>query len=400
MSNLNEDLITNKDVYETIREEINCKICLGILINPKQCSNCETSFCGICIKGWEEKKKTCPMRCNNYKIQEASRVIKNMLVKLTIKCDNCDETVNYELYVKSHSDKTCSKIEKIKCPMCGEIKSGFQQKDIDTYNQNLIASYESEIIKLRNEIKSYKEVINILSLEQGQNIGSKVTSSVSPLPSFSNGRGSEVMGIPIIKSQSNDSNNDGFSLHSNEKLLSFKNDNNGGINSLGKVVYLKWKENQKKSNHTFSNDMKVVNINYSSCWNFYFTDYIFNKSSEEVFGVKVKCKQGALTHHYIGFMNDSYGTECLCLYNKGAFFIHDNGENFKEGKKVLFSNQKMKMESNTEKTYLFKITGSSGLVSIYSETKELYGTTTLSGKNFQFFVAKCNSGNFEYTIIT
>lgn len=34
---------------ELVKEEIRCRICLGILWEPKECKVCETCFCGKCL---------------------------------------------------------------------------------------------------------------------------------------------------------------------------------------------------------------------------------------------------------------------------------------------------------------------------------------------------------------
>ena len=383
-----EENIINKEVHQAYRDELGCDICLGILVNPKQCSSCQTNYCSECISGWEKKNKSCPMRCHNYKIEDSPRVIKNMLSKLIIKCDICEENIGYDILIKDHLFGKCKASSKVCCPLCKSKipSSSFGQTEIDNYNDSVISTYESEIIKLRNEIKSYKEVINILSSEQPN-----TSSSINPIPILEN-KSSEVMQemneVKKVKEMIKFSD----SAYSNKI-------SNIYLSSLGKLIDLKWRAQQKKQNHTFSNSMKTATINYSSCWNFYLTDYYFNKDFDEVFAIKLISNSKSLTHHYIGFMNDSYGSECLCLYNKGAFFLHQECENFKEGKKVLFSNPRMKWDSATEKTFIFKIRGSTGQVSIYSENKELYGEYKMEGKNFIFFVAKCNTGNFEYSLL-
>ena len=70
-----------------------------------------------------------------------------------------------------------------------------------------------------------------------------------------------------------------------------------------------------------------------------------------------------------------------------------------EEDKILIHNPKMYWDLSSEKTFIFKVKGFRGEVAIYSETKELYGEFKMEGRSFQFFVAKCNEGDFEYNIL-
>lgn len=357
MSTLSEDLLVNKDIYETIKDfQITCDICLGILMNPKQCTLCETTFCEECITGWTKKHNSCPMRCNNFKIADPPRVLKNMLAKLEFKCDICKQNFSYEKFCVHINE-----CKNAKCPVCSS--SQFSKEDLDKYNASIIEPYEKEILKLQNEVKSYKEIINLMNEEMNQ--------------------GSKSIPVPI-------------SIEPEPKDLEIKNKKSSSQFSF---TGIKWPKSQKKIDFTlYEGDKKMV-VNYNSCWNIHYADTVFNTDKDITFKVKVLNSNSKFDHHYMGFLNSSYTNDCLCLYKPNAWYIHNSGDNFKEANKVKFSNIKMCMEVGIPKIYQFTINGFSGKITISSENGEVYGTTYMTGKDFIFFVSKCNEGNYEYTFL-
>jgi len=41
----NPDLIINKSDFQVLESSVICPICLGVIISPYQCTECENSFC-------------------------------------------------------------------------------------------------------------------------------------------------------------------------------------------------------------------------------------------------------------------------------------------------------------------------------------------------------------------
>ena len=138
--------IQNKDEFERVKENAICSICQGLVYQPKQCQVCENSFCKMCIDEWLKKKNNCPFRCKNPRFRE-SRVIKNLLEKLKIKCPfGCDDIIQYG-DLDSHKG-TC-------------INTSYKQKCTD---------YEKKIKELENKNKELE--IKIKSLENQNNSNS------------------------------------------------------------------------------------------------------------------------------------------------------------------------------------------------------------------------------------
>lgn len=87
---------------ELVKEEIRCRICLGILWEPKECKVCETCFCGKCLDQWlNSTNGKCPLKCSEEPRfrDKPHKLIRNMLSELVFKCKNhtngCQEEIDY-----------------------------------------------------------------------------------------------------------------------------------------------------------------------------------------------------------------------------------------------------------------------------------------------------------------
>lgn len=150
--------VSNQDHYEAIKDYASCPICTGIVIDAEQCEKCENCFCKACITKWTQQSRTCPMcKDRHFRSKEASRIVKNMLCKLTFNCPNgnCDNKVPYEELL-TH-DKKCL-TETVCCPMCSSQvkKSALKKKTYDELQLELnITKKQYEEIKA-----DYDEMVN------------------------------------------------------------------------------------------------------------------------------------------------------------------------------------------------------------------------------------------------
>ena len=87
---VDESMVVNQTYFEEIKADITCLICSGLVIDPIKCSNCENSFCKLCIEQWKKVNVSCPLRCSPVlsKYVEVPRIIKNLLERAIIKCRN------------------------------------------------------------------------------------------------------------------------------------------------------------------------------------------------------------------------------------------------------------------------------------------------------------------------
>jgi len=153
---IDESMIKNINEYNSIKDEITCEICQGILLNPKQCESCESIFCEKCINNWLSKNNSCPKRCNKFVIKECPKLMKKILEKLIIECPLCKNEFNYESFVYKHFDKCAEEKKIVKCPLCPDCQ--IKYKALKDYNNKLI----QEKIELLKELEIYKKKIGDL----------------------------------------------------------------------------------------------------------------------------------------------------------------------------------------------------------------------------------------------
>lgn len=181
---LDSDWITNTAFYESIKDIITCHICSGIMINPKECTSCQNSFCKRCIEEWKSLNNSCPFKCDEKEFKESSRPLKNLLEKLIFKCIFCDKIGKDNTY-KSFliHIKSCDKI-RVNCPTCNssvfrskliENKEFLKLKEnyanlnknyMDLQEENLKLQKEITVLKNQRRNSSYpkkNEFINILN---------------------------------------------------------------------------------------------------------------------------------------------------------------------------------------------------------------------------------------------
>ena len=167
---LDPDSVLNISFFESIKEIIICNICSGILINPRECSSCQNSFCKICLDEWTSLNNICPYKCEKTEFKDGSRTLKNLLEKLQLKCLFCDSpefnNINYFGFI-SHL-KTCEKI-KVNCPTCDCIVLKKKLNENSAYiklKENFYALKEKfkyildENQKLKDDINYMKELQN------------------------------------------------------------------------------------------------------------------------------------------------------------------------------------------------------------------------------------------------
>ena len=75
--------VTPVNCKSNIQDMIECQICMNLLHEPVECAECQTAFCGLCIKDWKTRNGqyvTCPnCRCENPEYKKAHRNVHNLL---------------------------------------------------------------------------------------------------------------------------------------------------------------------------------------------------------------------------------------------------------------------------------------------------------------------------------
>ena len=105
---INDYTFIEDDYYQIFKDSIECPLCLGILINPVMCMNCQNVYCKKCVDSWSKKDDKCPNRCNNPNYQRS--LSKNeILSKLKFQCNGCKKEIQYE-NVENHKKICCSEL--------------------------------------------------------------------------------------------------------------------------------------------------------------------------------------------------------------------------------------------------------------------------------------------------
>ena len=141
---IDPDLVTNRENFKLIEQNVICPICSGVLISPIQCLGCENCFCQLCIEDWKKRQgeNSCPFRCNNPSFKN-SRMIKNILSNLKFKCKNgCNEEIPY-LELENHYNEKCR-----------NNKIDYKQKFFEYKNKYL--ELLNKNMELENQLKQYK----------------------------------------------------------------------------------------------------------------------------------------------------------------------------------------------------------------------------------------------------
>ena len=105
---INDYTFIEDDYYKIFKDSVECPLCLGILINPVMCMNCQNVYCKKCVDSWSKKDDKCPNRCTNPNYQRS--LSKNeILSKLKFQCNGCKKEIQYE-NVENHKKICCSEL--------------------------------------------------------------------------------------------------------------------------------------------------------------------------------------------------------------------------------------------------------------------------------------------------
>ena len=125
---ITEERIVNAKENDKILKRLMCSICLNMLWKPVACSQCQTNFCGSCIKGWLNKcPETCPNHCT-FKKSNVSPIINDLLSEFSIKCQlsdkGCQQILGYDELEKHEKNCSYKETSRKGCKGCGQLFSG------------------------------------------------------------------------------------------------------------------------------------------------------------------------------------------------------------------------------------------------------------------------------------
>lgn len=191
----NLELIVNSEYFLNFENFLTCPICLGLIIDPQECSHCLSNYCNSCINKWDG---SCPKKCDVLFLtfEKPSKYFNQIIEKIIIRCFRCCESINYRNF-KKHIETECDKIivkcqnencnitvekalleqhmkscilGKRTCEECGSIvfkknlknKLDYLQKSNDE-KAEVILNYKQQIIEKDKDIEIYKREIQSLN---------------------------------------------------------------------------------------------------------------------------------------------------------------------------------------------------------------------------------------------
>ena len=102
LEELNQPIVGGWNTYYLINKDIDkdllCAICQNVLREPKDCTECEKTFCSECLA---RANNRCPLRCTRGYIKKAHKSVRGLLEKIEFKCFNfqkgCAARVKYTM---------------------------------------------------------------------------------------------------------------------------------------------------------------------------------------------------------------------------------------------------------------------------------------------------------------
>jgi hypothetical protein len=96
---------------DDIDAELKCIICDEPFQSPMNCLACGQTYCQQCIERWNRTNPSCPScRCVNIEFRHViTRIVRNQLGRLVVKCSQCDDGNIQRIYIDEHISQTCPK---------------------------------------------------------------------------------------------------------------------------------------------------------------------------------------------------------------------------------------------------------------------------------------------------
>ena len=209
-------LIINKEYFENIKDFITCIICLELVIDPRQCPQCQNCFCNLCYI--KSNKQNCPYKCKETKFY-IPRMITALISKLLFKCktSTCENLIKYNEYSNT---KLCAKC--------------YHKIDL---NENLIKEIKKSLIDKETEIANLKNIIenqkaNIDDLEDQLDVENKEIEKLNRI----------IQNQRVQLQERNESNNENAS----DCESSYESEECPNSNSNTQIIFLKFPNHFKK----------------------------------------------------------------------------------------------------------------------------------------------------------
>ncbi|CAG9760266.1 unnamed protein product [Ceutorhynchus assimilis] len=148
-----------------VDDELICPICSAVFEDPIQAHECEHIFCNSCITRWISEQPTCPVDRKPLTaslLTPVPRILRNLLAKLTISCDNaeygCSRTLGLETLTAHLKECLHNPKRPVVCDQgCGLIVPKDELKD-----HNCIRELRTLITKQQQQMDGYQHEVHEL----------------------------------------------------------------------------------------------------------------------------------------------------------------------------------------------------------------------------------------------
>jgi len=162
-----------------VDEELICTICSCVLEDPLQAPQCEHAFCSACINEWLTRQPTCPVdraAISPTDLKPVPRILRNLLSRLSIKCDNATQGCTAVTKLDSLSAHLNECEYNPKKPVACEQGCGLTipKDEMTTHNcvkelrgalqttNNKLTNTQIQVTELKNQLKEQEREIRML----------------------------------------------------------------------------------------------------------------------------------------------------------------------------------------------------------------------------------------------
>ena len=162
----------NKD---SIDVELVCIICTDPFVNPCTLWMCGHTFCRVCIEETLKNSRVCPL-CRNTTMFNglipATRNLVNMLNRLLVRCEYCNEENIRRDNFNEHIERLCPKII-VCCPAGNDscIWTGFREEFAIHHTQctaELKSSFDRQFVDIEKQMKQLQYHVDRIISQQKQ----------------------------------------------------------------------------------------------------------------------------------------------------------------------------------------------------------------------------------------
>jgi E3 ubiquitin-protein ligase NRDP1 len=146
-----------------VDEELVCPICSGVLEDPLQAPVCEHAFCKSCITEWITRQPTCPVdrqSVTSTQLRPVPRILRNLLSRLCIHCDNAQYGCTRVLKLDSLSSHLEECEHNPKRPLPCELGCGLVIPKDELKDHNCVKELRALIQTQQQKLNDFQQEIN------------------------------------------------------------------------------------------------------------------------------------------------------------------------------------------------------------------------------------------------